>query len=186
MELIDQTDEALVQLRSSPVSADAFGVFYGRYERPVAAYHLRRVGYTELVPDLTAETFLQALEARGRFRSQGDGSAARWLFAIAHNVLARSARRATSEAQKQAAVAQVQRVLTAVQREELLDLETDIGALRALEHLPDLQRQAVREYVLHGRSYEELAASTGASEATVRQRVSRGLTGLRRHLKGES
>ena len=57
--------------------------------------------------------------------------------------------------------------------------------LEALEQLPADQREAVRAYVLSDEPYEQIAARTGAAEATVRKRVSRGLAALRREANEE-
>ena len=65
--------------------------------------------------------------------------------------------------------------------EELLDAQRlDLGAL--LEELPPDQRDALQARIVEERDYRELAAEWSCSEAVVRQRVSRGLTALRRRL----
>lgn len=176
------SDEELLRRHASSGQTGAFATFYRRYERAVAAFHLRRVGTFELVPDLTADTFLAALAACRSFAPAGDGSAARWLFGIAHNVLATGARRAASEAAKQQSLAEVKRLLTPEERDELAVLELDEGAETALATIPAAQRDAVRGFVLEGLSYRELAQGAGTTEVAMRKRVSRGLGALRRQL----
>jgi RNA polymerase sigma factor (sigma-70 family) len=56
--------------------------------------------------------------------------------------------------------------------------------LRALAALPAGQREAIRAHVLDEQPYSELAGRLGVPEATVRQRVSRGLARLRTTLEG--
>jgi RNA polymerase sigma factor (sigma-70 family) len=56
--------------------------------------------------------------------------------------------------------------------------------LAALAALPETQREAVRAHVLDEQPYAELAQRLGIPEATVRQRVSRGLARLRTILEG--
>lgn len=177
------SDEELLRHHLRSRESDAYAVFYRRYERAVAAFHLRRVGTYELVPDLTAETFLAALAGCSGFSARGEGSAARWLFGIAHNVLATGARRAASEAEKQQALSAVERHLTTEQRDELTLLELDDSVETALATIPLAQRNAVRGFVLHGFSYSELAQGAGTSETVIRKRVSRGLGALRRQLE---
>ena len=46
------------------------------------------------------------------------------------------------------------------------------------------QRAAVTERVLHGRTYPEMAAREGVSEAVMRKRVSRGLAAMRARIGG--
>ncbi len=185
MNFEDATDEQLLRQHAARPTGDAFATFYRRYERPVAAYHLRRAGIPDLVPDLTAETFLSALSSSSRFRSNGEGSAARWLFGIAHNVLASSARRAAYDDSRAEALGSIQRVLAQSERDALEELHSHAGVLLALEGLPPEQRDAVRGYVLDDYSYDELADASGSSAATMRKRVSRGLGVLRQQLTEE-
>jgi RNA polymerase sigma-70 factor (ECF subfamily) len=65
--------------------------------------------------------------------------------------------------------------------ERLVDEHGDVA--QALEDLPADQREAVHGRVLEDRSYPELALSLQCSESVVRQRVSRGLRGLRERLE---
>jgi RNA polymerase sigma-70 factor (ECF subfamily) len=63
--------------------------------------------------------------------------------------------------------------------EDLVDLERRGLSLRALvDDLPIEQREAVLARVVDERGYEEIAAQAGCSQATIRQRVSRGLSRL--------
>ncbi len=80
---------------------DAFVVFYGRYERLVVGWLMRRTGRPELVADLTAEVFAAAYLVATRFR-EGPEPASAWLFGIARNKVLRSLRdqRAESSARR--------------------------------------------------------------------------------------
>ncbi|MGH2908548.1 MAG: RNA polymerase sigma factor, partial [Solirubrobacteraceae bacterium] len=86
-----------VLLHESRSDATAFAVFYDRYERAVVGYLARRVRDPELVADLTAEVFAAALGAAARYRAVEE-TAAGWVLTIAHNTLAKSARRRQVEA----------------------------------------------------------------------------------------
>jgi RNA polymerase sigma factor (sigma-70 family) len=69
--------------------------------------------------------------------------------------------------------------------EALIDAQDPANPLlRALDALPPGQRDAVRAHVLEEQPYSELAGRLGVPEATVRQRVSRGLARLRTTLEG--
>ena len=68
---------------------------------------------------------------------------------------------------------------------ELGRLADEVTADALLEELPADQRTALRARVLDGRAYGEIAMSEGVSEGAVRQRVSRGLAGLRQRIGGE-
>ena len=60
-----------------------FAALYDRYFRQIYHYLYSRVGSAAEAEDLTAQTFLAALEALPRYRQQGHFAA--WLFTIARN-----------------------------------------------------------------------------------------------------
>jgi RNA polymerase sigma-70 factor (ECF subfamily) len=146
-------------------------------------FFLRATGRAELAADLTAETFAAALESAGGYRPEL-GVPRAWLFGIARHVLqdAWGRGRVDDEARRRLgleALALTNTVAGAI--ESVID---DLGeAVQALEALPADQREAVRGRVLDDLSYPELAASLQCSESVVRQRVSRGLRGLRERLE---
>lgn len=157
---------------------EAFAVFYRRHVRVVLAYARRRTSSPELALDLTAEVFAAALEASGRYRPEHD-SAAAWLYGIARNKLADSARRGRIED-------------AARQRLRMEPLELSDAGLEAVEEatggeslaqlvdgLPASQRDAIQARVIEERDYEEIAVQLDCSASVVRKRVSRGLAALR-------
>jgi RNA polymerase sigma factor (sigma-70 family) len=183
MDLLSLSDEQLLAAMSPPDAGEAFGVFYERHARLVAAFHMRRVADAELAADLTSETFAQALASRARFVSQGDGSATAWLFGIARFKWLEHERREDHDDRLAARVgAWVRPPLDEVSQREFELCSQDGSVLQSLERLPELQREAVRAYVLGDLDYEEIAAATGDAPATIRKRVSRGLAALRESL----
>jgi RNA polymerase sigma-70 factor (ECF subfamily) len=98
-----QTDAEVLAV--SAIEPEAFGVFYRRHLRAVLAYLLHRTRRSDLAADLTAETFAAALEGAPRFRPPGGHASARpWLFGIAADKLADSARRGRVAAQARRAL----------------------------------------------------------------------------------
>src|SRR5436190_11303916 len=95
MERFETLDDAAL-LAGTATHPEAFAVFYRRHVRAVLAYARRRTGRPDLALDLTAEVFAAALEGSSRYRRRGD-SAAAWLYAIARNKVADSARRGRIE-----------------------------------------------------------------------------------------
>ena len=67
--------------------------------------------------------------------------------------------------------------------DRILALEAETAASDALDGLSALERAAVEARVLEERDYGDIASAMCCSEAVVRQRVSRGLARLRRHLE---
>jgi DNA-directed RNA polymerase specialized sigma24 family protein len=74
------------------------GLFYERYEPWLLGYFGAATRSAELAADLTAETFAEVIASRAAF-DPARGNARMWLFGIARNVLASSARRGQVEAQ---------------------------------------------------------------------------------------
>lgn len=178
------TDAELLQL--APRQPDAFAEFYLRHEAVIAGYLRRRTRDAEVAADLTAETFATALTSARQFA--GDGTAVGWLLGIARNQHLHLLRRGRVEARAQAKLGMEREPLSdaSIERVDgLLDAEDPGGpVLQALAGLTESQREAVVGFVLEERSYDELAGAFDVPEATVRQRVSRGLTRLRASIEG--
>jgi RNA polymerase sigma factor (sigma-70 family) len=167
--------------------SDAFSVLYVRYEAIVAGFLIRRSRDRDLAADLTAETFAAAIVGAGSFRDEGQ-SAVGWLLGIARHLLARSHERGRTEdrARRRLGLEAVVFTDAALERvEALIDAENPANPLLcALDALPDAQRDAIRAHVLDDQPYTDVARRLGVPEATVRQRVSRGLARLRLTLEG--
>lgn len=174
----DRSDEDLVAEKRFDRSSDAFGEFYARYEPAILAYHRRRVGLAEVAADLTAETFARALAGRARFRP-AKGTAAGWIFGIAHNVLADSARRGTVEQKARERLGMLPMALDDDDLARIDRLGENDALLAALDALPEDQRDAVLSRYVRDETYDETAERLRTSSAVVRKRVSRGLTRLR-------
>ncbi len=166
---------------------DAFSELYVRHEAIVAGFLVRRTRDPELAADLTAETFAAAIVAAAQFRDEGQ-SAIGWLLGIAGNLLGRRHRRGQVErrARERLGIERVAVSDASLERVEALidDADPDNALHRALDALPEGQREAIRAHVLDEEPYPVLAARLGVPEATVRQRVSRGLARLRTTLEG--
>jgi RNA polymerase sigma-70 factor (ECF subfamily) len=179
----DRSDEDLVAEKRFDRSSAAFGEFYARYEPAILAYHRRRVGLPEVAADLTAETFARALAGRSRYRPS-KGSAAGWIFGIAHHVLVDSARRGTVE---QKARERLGMQPMALDDEDLARIDLlggDDRLYEALDALPEEQRTAIVARYVHDETYDETAERLQTSSSVVRKRVSRGLTRLRDQMRG--
>src|SRR3954468_12118358 len=169
----DPTDDEL--LLSS--FADDFGCFYDRHVDVLVGWFARRTGNPDVAADLTAETFAAALASRGRFRP-GAVPAAGWLYGIAQHKLVDFYRRGCTEDRM---CRKLGLSLPAIDDEDrgLIEMLAHETALTLVETLPEDQREAVRAYVVEDASYDEIAAAAHTSEATIRKRVSRGLSSLR-------
>lgn len=163
----------------------SFEVFYRRHVAAVLGFHLRRTGRRELAFDLTAETFAAVVASLQRF-DPALGSPASWLFGIAANRLATSARRGRVEGEARARLGHEPILLDddALERvEELASMSTEEEVAALLAEMPAAQRDAVLAHVVDEEPYRDIAQRLKCSEAVVRQRVHRGLLRLRQRLE---
>jgi RNA polymerase sigma-70 factor (ECF subfamily) len=171
-------DELLLLSRARP---EAFGELYDRHAEALLRFFVRRTFDPEAAAELTAETFAEAFVSRTRFVPQGGGAGA-WLYGIARHQLSRFQRRGAVDARARRRLGMPLRELSDEDYdriEELMDTKEVRGQVAdAFALLPADQRQAVNLRVVEGRTYDEVAALTGASQQTARARVSRGLRRL--------
>ena len=176
LDLVHASDAEL--LRFSARDADAFAVFYRRYERLVVGWLVRRTGRPDVAADLAAEVFAAAYVGASRFR-EGPEPAGAWLLGIARNKLLRSLRRDRIEASARRRLG-VQRVQVSDEALAAIDELRGRGLVELLEELPADQRDAVRGRIIEDEDYVDLAARLEISPTAARKRVSRGLAALRR------
>jgi RNA polymerase sigma factor (sigma-70 family) len=84
--LTEPSDADLVRRARTTEGRRAFAALYRRYLTPVYRYFHARTGDVRQAEDLTAETFVAALEGLPRYRERG--TFAGWLFTIAARRLA--------------------------------------------------------------------------------------------------
>jgi RNA polymerase sigma factor (sigma-70 family) len=157
---------------------------YRGHARRIAGYMMRATNDAEVAADLTAETFAAALLSRDRYRPEM-GAPTTWLYAIAANKLKDWRRRGYAEDRARRRLRMERPPLTEADLAEFTRLGEEVTADALLDGLPADQRTALRARVLDERAYGEIASSKGVSEAAVRQRVSRGLAGLRKRVGGD-
>jgi RNA polymerase sigma factor (sigma-70 family) len=165
--------ELITQSRSA---ADAFHELFNRHFKAVHRYLVRRVG-RDRADDLASQTFTVAFTRRVTFRS--DASDARpWLLGIATNLLMNE-RRAEQRSLEAVARIQADRLRPAADRaSDGLDHEV-AAALAGLD--PD-QRDVLLLFAWGELSYEEIALALSIPVGTVRSRMSRARSHLRRRL----
>jgi RNA polymerase sigma factor (sigma-70 family) len=179
------SDARLLELTSQ--DAEAFGVFYDRFEGDVLTFFRRATGRADLAADLTGEVFAQALASSARF-DRRQGAARAWLFGIARHELADlwDRGRVENRARQRLGIEPLVLSDAAIERIDELAENGSGVVLELLAELPEDQRIAVRGRIVDERGYEDLAASLSCSPSVARQRVSRGLRTLRDRLKERS
>jgi RNA polymerase sigma-70 factor (ECF subfamily) len=175
------TDDA-APLRRPLRDPDGFVDLYRREGELILLFCTRRVLDPETALDLTAETFAQAYVARRRFRGSSEVEARAWLLTIARRRIARYLERGRLDRRLVERLGIRTPALHPDETEEIRR-RADVDGLRStiaeeLERLTADQRAALQLRIVEERSYEEVAASLGVTEATARARVSRGLRAL--------
>jgi RNA polymerase sigma factor (sigma-70 family) len=166
----------------SLVDGESFEELYFRVSERLLVFLTRRTADPEVAVDLWGESWARAYAARERYRGMSAAEEEAWMFGIARKVLAGYYKRGAAERRAMARLGLERPQLDDVDLRRLERL-AGLGELRdaladALATMPELQREALRLRVVDGLSYPELAHALGASEQTVRARVSRGLRAL--------
>ncbi|MBA3898233.1 MAG: sigma-70 family RNA polymerase sigma factor [Sphingomonadaceae bacterium] len=129
-------------------------------------------GSRDLADDLVQETLMKAWAARLRFQAGTNMRA--WTFIILRNLFLSQMRRARFKGEWDELTAD--RVLAAPASQ---DKHVDLGDLqRALQHLPQSQREALILVGAGGFAYEEAAEICGVAVGTIKSRVARGRVAL--------
>lgn len=177
-----QTDAVLVA--AAREDAAAFDLLYRRYVTRIYRYCYARTNNTQVAEDLTAQTFLAALEGIGRFR--GDGSIAAWLFGIAANVCKGYYRyqkrhpQAPLETVSERTDMHTPDLEPHIYRQGILDC-----ALRVMPELSEERQEVLRLRFLAGLDTAETAAVMGKRRGAVRKLLSRAVDDLRKRCLDE-
>jgi RNA polymerase sigma-70 factor, ECF subfamily len=165
----------------------AFGLLFDRHYPPIFAYVLRRTGNVAIARDVTAETFLHALQHLGTFRWRNVPFAA-WLYRIAANALA------TQQRDRRTASLEELRLILGYDVVDSADLEAELIAAedelrrhaaflrmqRLVAQLPPRYQEVIALRYFEEKTIPEIAAITRKREGTVKSLISRGLQKLRR------
>jgi RNA polymerase sigma factor (sigma-70 family) len=171
----DRTDAELI--RKAESDAGAFGELYRRHAALVYRWFRRRLEWA--ASDLTAETFAQAWLSRSSFRDAAGGSAVPWLLGIARNVARESARRNEVESRARRRLGLPTDLASEDGYAAVEERLSPRAALaRALDDLPEHEREALELRVVDELPYEEVADRLGVRPAAARLRVSRALRRL--------
>lgn len=175
-ELLSASDEDLVRLAKQ--ESAAFAELYHRHLNRVYRYHLARTGNPGDAQDLTAQTFLAALEGVSSYR--GSGSFAAWLMGIAHNKLSLHYR----QGERTEALEDCPEPVDPSPAPELVAgkrLQFS-QVCRALKLISAERAEAIVLYIFADLSASEAGHIMGKSDAAVKMLVQRGLRELREQL----
>ena len=169
---LERDEELALEARSDP---DAFGVLYQRHRLAVFRYLRTRTANEDDAAELTAIAFERALTAMPRYRSSGGGVLA-WLLRIARNAAIDAGRR-TSTVPMLADLADERAASTP--ETAVLDAERHAALGKAVNRLPDVQREALALRYAAGLTARQVGAVIGKSEQATQKLMSRALATLR-------
>jgi RNA polymerase sigma-70 factor (ECF subfamily) len=161
-----------------------FDRYYGR----VLAFVRRRLRDDSLCEEVASDVFFEIWRNAGTFR--GESEVHSWIFGIAH-FKALSARRHQSQLKRSSVIPTdndvMQNYAETEDLNETLESRDEMRRMmRALQALPEGQREVVRLAFIEGRSYQEIADELGITEGNVKTRVNRARARLRTSLKREA
>ena len=147
----------------------------------VTAFFARRSHDPQLVADLTADTFVGAMQSFNSF-DPIRGSSRAWVLGIARRIYAKHCESATRR-QDAARRMSAQRLLDPEEIEELTrQIDAERAArrvIRGMAHLSTLERAAIELVHLAGLTPAEAAQSLGISSGALRVRLLRARARLR-------
>jgi RNA polymerase sigma-70 factor (ECF subfamily) len=157
----------------------AFETLYRRYVRSVYALALRRLGQRESAEDAVQETFAAVWRSARTYRPER-GAAAPWLFSIARNAMVDRLRARVVLAEPPDTADDGPGPPDRAERDWL-----SWRVHRALEALPETEREVLALAYWGGRSQSEIAAQLGIPLGTVKTRTRSGLARLAAELEDE-
>jgi RNA polymerase sigma-70 factor (ECF subfamily) len=150
-----------------------FDQLYLRYARPVFRYLYARIGSVQEAEDVTAQTFLAAFEAFGKYRHEGCFAA--WLFSIARN-------KATDHfrcRQIDLAVDDAEQIPDEVDPlQKVIQTERAAALIGLINALPEEERELLRLRYVAELSFPEMGRLLERSEEAVKKAVYRLLARL--------
>ncbi len=182
--------------RAKSGDTDAFSEIVTCYERFVYNTACRVLTASGLsvadADDIAQDSLIKAWRSLSAFR--GECSFSTWLFRVtvntARDVIRTSARRpvvSLTRSENDDEEPEIWDVPVTsgdeIPEEALERRETIEAVRRAVESLPDDQRQAVVLRDIHGLPYDEISRILGAEVGTIKSRINRGRTNLKKILK---
>ncbi len=172
----------------------AYELLVIKYQRRIERLVGRMVRDTDLVADITQETFLRAYRALHQFR--GEAQFYTWLYRIAVNtakkalvdmkrnpVVTESALRGSNDSEDETSFLDRELISDETPETVLAAQEIADAVNAAMEALPEDLRQAVTLREIEGLSYEEIAVAMECPIGTVRSRIFRAREAISARVK---
>ena len=188
--LSDNLGEMALLERCKSGDKDAWDTLIHRYEKSVYKFAYSLCRSHEEAGDIAGQVFLRLYQNLHTFRNEASFTS--WLFRIVRNtyldLCVRPAHRShvslDASPNNDNEPSAGRDIMDPSPTPEAVCLEKETAQMlsKAIMHLPAYQRQVLRMYHTEGKSYEEIAESTGLSIGTVKSRLNRARTMLRERL----
>jgi RNA polymerase sigma-70 factor (ECF subfamily) len=176
VDLLEDADAALVDEAKRNLAA--FDKLYDRYVQPLYRYLLSRIGDVQGAEEVTAQTFLSALEGFPHYRHRGKFAA--WLFSIARNKAADYFRHERHElGSHQAASLPVETDLL----QQTIQTERVAKLAGLISELNEDERELIRLRFIAEMRFAEIAALIDRKEDTVKKSLYRLLARLKSQME---
>jgi RNA polymerase sigma-70 factor (ECF subfamily) len=167
-------DDERLLTRVAKGDRGAFEVLYQRYARSVFGLALRRLGDHGRAEDAVQETFVSIWRSASTYRSDR-GRATAWLYAVARNAIADRARRRGDPPAEPSSETPAE---GAGPEEHAEQSWLSWRVHRAMEELPDHERETIELAYWGELSQSEIAERLGIPLGTVKTRTRTGLARL--------
>jgi len=147
---------------------DAFNLLVRQWEKPIYNFIVRMIGDRDEAMDLCQDAFMKAYRELNTLKDLDRFSA--WLYRIAHNTC-------FSKLRKDQGKTFVE--LQPETRAARSSIENRLAVEKALQNLPEDQREVVVLKVFQNLKFEEIAAIQDAPVSTVKSRLYMGFEKLR-------
>ena len=161
----------------------AFLELYERHRDAVFRFAYRLLGTVELAEDVAHDCFLSLIQHPSRFDATR-ASLRTYLFAAARNLAMKHFRNARRAPEVDESLAESLIAITQQPLASLLDKEVSSTVQRAVEQLPQFQREALILFDFEECSLAEISRIVGADIGTVKARLYRARQALRKSLAG--
>jgi len=184
----DLSDEELLGAYQNG-DTEAFKTLFGRYRGPLFNFLLRRVRDRGRAEELYQDSWTRVIERCAEFR--GDAKFSTWLYTIARNACIDHQRKmkfrghaSLDETQRGASHSMVERVANPGLGPDELVAGEALGhrIARAVEELPEEQREVFLLRQLQGMAFKEVAEVVGVPVNTVKSRMRYALERLQQGL----
>ena len=186
----DTLSETVLLNRCKAGDSMAWDTLIRRYEKSVYKFAYSLCRNHEEAGDIAGQVFLRLYQNLHTFRNEASFTS--WLFRIVRNtyldLCVRPAHKnhlsldasPTNDNEPSAG----RDIMDPSPSPETVCMENETAQMlsKAIQHLPDYQRQVLKMYHSEGKSYEEIAETTGLSIGTVKSRLNRARTMLRERL----